>query len=63
LEQQVPNRHVILGFLDVILTVPAFFIEFNHFFWRLFRVGDKKEIIVVFAFQERYSSFAFLTNQ
>ena len=41
LEQQVSNRQVILGFLDVILTVPAFFIEFNHFFWRLFRAGDK----------------------
>jgi hypothetical protein len=32
LEQQVPNRHIILGFLDVILAVPAFFIAFNHFF-------------------------------
>ena len=29
LEQQVSNRQVILGFLDGILTVPAFSIEFN----------------------------------
>ena len=48
------NCHIVFGFLDVVLSVFTFFVEFNHFFRQQFRlIGDKEEIIVYFAFKKR----------
>jgi len=47
-ERRMASRHIILGFLDVILTVAPFLIEIGRFLGGQFSVGDKKGIGVFF---------------